>query len=794
MRAAWWIVLLAGCIDSALVPCADGRACPVGFVCDDAHHGCVLPDQVAACAGMPDFAACTTSHIATGICSGGVCLPAGCGNDVVEPGELCDDGNTVGGDGCSADCRSQERCGDGFADITRGETCDDGNTFAHDGCTSACAAEQLAWTGQIAGAPPGREDAALVYDPFRRVTVMFGGGVYVDPITDSLSDTWEWNGAGWREVTPLESPPPRYAAAIAYDPLRHRVVMFGGTNAAFGDLADTWEYDGATWSRRPTPIAPFARQGAAMVWDPARKTVVMFGGLQGVTALADMWEWDGVAWREIDPPTRPPGHHRHGMVYDVAHARIVLFGGFASQTFPINDTWTFDGTTWSKLSAPDAPPQSGTLAYDPIHAVVIAIARDMAANLTNYVLDGTTWTPLPTTSGLLGSLLEGTHYVFDIERAELVEFGGYNGVESQATYVCAPGATATWLAPTATPPRGRIHTALAFDADHQTVVMFGGESGLGDTEIWDGRAWTAPAGGPPARSSHAMAWDGASHRVLMFGGSTTTVVAETWAWNGAVWTDVSTTPSPSARMSAAMAYDVDRQRVVLFGGSNIADTWEWDGAAWHDVMPASLPPIMTTPALAYDRHRHRSVLVGYVGQAAETWEWDGSAWTQITTATSPELRIGAALVYNTARQRVVLVGGSDSSSADWEWDGTVWTVAPTSHVPLPAISIAATYDEARGEIVQFGGELATFASDSTAWLGAYRGPGEEVCGSGVDVDGDGKIGCADEDCAGACALCGDHMCEAPENDRLCPTDCAAVPPICGDAYCAPGETCAADCL
>jgi cysteine-rich repeat protein len=27
-----------------------------------------------------------------------------CGNGIVEPGELCDDGNTFGGDGCSADC------------------------------------------------------------------------------------------------------------------------------------------------------------------------------------------------------------------------------------------------------------------------------------------------------------------------------------------------------------------------------------------------------------------------------------------------------------------------------------------------------------------------------------------------------------------------------------------------------------------------------------------------------------------------------------------------------------------
>ncbi|PZR16003.1 MAG: hypothetical protein DI536_06795 [Archangium gephyra] len=38
--------------------------------------------------------------------------------------ELCDDGNATSGDGCSADCRSDERCGNGITDTARGEECD----------------------------------------------------------------------------------------------------------------------------------------------------------------------------------------------------------------------------------------------------------------------------------------------------------------------------------------------------------------------------------------------------------------------------------------------------------------------------------------------------------------------------------------------------------------------------------------------------------------------------------------------------------------------------------------------
>ena len=64
-----------------------------------------------------------------------------CGNGIVEQGEACDDGNRGGGDGCSADCRSNERCGNSFVDTSLGEECDDGNTIPGDGCDQRCKLE-----------------------------------------------------------------------------------------------------------------------------------------------------------------------------------------------------------------------------------------------------------------------------------------------------------------------------------------------------------------------------------------------------------------------------------------------------------------------------------------------------------------------------------------------------------------------------------------------------------------------------------------------------------------------------
>jgi fibro-slime domain-containing protein len=82
--------------------------------------------------------------------------PPGCGNGDLTSDEACDDGNTVSGDGCAANCLQVERgfscvnpgelcreiarCGDGV--VAASEKCDDGNLTDGDGCSSRCRIEQ----------------------------------------------------------------------------------------------------------------------------------------------------------------------------------------------------------------------------------------------------------------------------------------------------------------------------------------------------------------------------------------------------------------------------------------------------------------------------------------------------------------------------------------------------------------------------------------------------------------------------------------------------------------------------
>jgi len=93
-----------------------------------------------------------------GMCANMSCPPgtptATCGNGLIETGEICDDGNSTPGDGCSGLCRIEANfecklagmacvstivCGNG--QIEASEACDDHNSASNDGCSAICEVE-----------------------------------------------------------------------------------------------------------------------------------------------------------------------------------------------------------------------------------------------------------------------------------------------------------------------------------------------------------------------------------------------------------------------------------------------------------------------------------------------------------------------------------------------------------------------------------------------------------------------------------------------------------------------------
>jgi hypothetical protein len=256
------------------------------------------------------------------------------------------------------------------------------------------------WTQQHpAHNPPGRENAALAYDPSTRGVVLFGGMTGVFPNLNYLGDTWTWDGRDWTRRLPKNSPS-RRATNAATDPAGGGVLVQGGVG--YGHLGgaffyDTWRWNGRDWielAPRHHPDGDLATLAA----DPATHTVVAFGGAFPYPQLfGSTWTWDGHDWTQHHPANAPSARIANGLAYDPAIGRVVLFGGATDLlTTPLttsDETWTWDGVNWTQQDTSISPPKrtAAAMATDPRTCAVVLFGGfdgpegDPAANL------GDTW-------------------------------------------------------------------------------------------------------------------------------------------------------------------------------------------------------------------------------------------------------------------------------------------------------------------------------------------------------------------------------------------------------------------
>ena len=134
--------MLAACGNTGVSQCeATGILCPAGFHCAAAEPVCITDLNLCGNAHVDPGEVCDDGNTKDGDnCASDCSSDLSCGNHIKDihariP-EVCDDGNTKDGDGCSHDCLSEEKCGDKIVNV--GEVCDDGNDIAGDGCSHQC--------------------------------------------------------------------------------------------------------------------------------------------------------------------------------------------------------------------------------------------------------------------------------------------------------------------------------------------------------------------------------------------------------------------------------------------------------------------------------------------------------------------------------------------------------------------------------------------------------------------------------------------------------------------------------
>lgn len=203
--------------------------------------------------------------------------------------------------------------------------------------------------------PESRRFASFAYDPVAKRSFMFGGwaGNY-------YRELWKWDGTTWTEIKTdkSKSPKPRMLATFFFDPKSNRLIVFGGIGRPTDEdrvqrYGDMWSFDGTAWQQLTPTTLPSARYGAFAKYDPLRDRIVMYGGKDvNEKYLDEMWEWDGTNWTKVDAPSTPGPLMNVGMAFDPLTRQMVFYGGWAG--YYTSDTWLLNRSNqWTMVKMRD---------------------------------------------------------------------------------------------------------------------------------------------------------------------------------------------------------------------------------------------------------------------------------------------------------------------------------------------------------------------------------------------------------------------------------------------------------
>ena len=319
------------------------------------------------------------------------------------------------------------------------------------------------------------------------------------------------------------------------------------------------------------------------------------------------------------------------MAYDSESRQVILFGGATGDEFdPANysgETWAFDLTnqTWTEMKPLESPGPKGTT----------------------------------------GSM------VYDSESDRVILFGGTRTRNSTSRETWAYDYnTNTWTQMKARGPAKHLGAVIAYDAESDRVILFGGfdfdaYKMFQDTWAYDYNtdSWTEmkPDASPPGQAFHAMTYDSDSDRIMLWGGYTKTpdpsnvvpLDSSVWAYdfNANTWEKKNPSSAPGPRLDHAIAYNVSADKVLMYGGS---DRPSWSGQptdfremraynfksnTWESIPESSpFPGTLSRFAMVYIPDIDQFIVFGgQIGGRQEyytnqTWIYDFSTntWTDVT--------------------------------------------------------------------------------------------------------------------------------------------------------------------
>ena len=342
-------------------------------------------------------------------------------------------------------------------------------------------------------------------------------------------------------------------------------------------------------------------------------------------------------------------------IYDPLGDRMIVFGGISeTKAAGSNLTWAWSRSTspaWTLLDAIDAS--------DPISGLIDATA------------------------------------LLDPVRARVLVFGGTDGTLRNDVWTLALVPVAKWsrLLPQGTPPSAREGSVLVYDSARDRMILFGGNGGGWNTDVWAlslgaTPAWTplATLGSPPPAVRSAAVYDAAEDRMVIYNGSSTWQLSFAADANQPSWTPLTATGTPPFRANFTAVDDSAGQRMIVYGGSNGAgstfgETWALSlsaSPAWSQLLPTgTLPKPRYFHSAAMDPTRGQMIVFGGFNLESGVLTWRAGPWVLALEGApawqeghgdlSPPRSDGAdAAIYDSRRDRL-FVGGTHPASPAPSW-------------------------------------------------------------------------------------------------------------------------------
>ncbi|MCR9244767.1 MAG: hypothetical protein NXI31_07030 [bacterium] len=189
------------------------------------------------------------------------------------------------------------------------------------------------------------------YDEERRLTVAFTYG-------GDINRTFEWDGH--RRIERTDGDTPSGTMLLTPD-VGGGILGLQGVNNTFA----TWSFGHHGWARRSAASPPY-RAIPALAHDPSKDRVLLFGGRLGQQHLRDLWAWDGTTWLPT-PSLGAPTIARPLMAFDRFCQQMALTESALETSQP--STWFLNGNRWQRSPVGGSPALAMTSSRDGIAAI-----------------------------------------------------------------------------------------------------------------------------------------------------------------------------------------------------------------------------------------------------------------------------------------------------------------------------------------------------------------------------------------------------------------------------------------